>query len=201
MLRRQLAGAWGPPTRFLSPQERMAMAEGTITDEAIARLRLRIGIPEPHPVPPHYTRPGVDAFRQVSIAYGDDNPLWCNPAYGTGTVWGGAIASPVLVGGDSLIGEDEVTEVSPEHKDLLRGDPLRGVHAFYSASAREWWAPLRPDRRVSRRNAAGRGAGQAERVRGTSGARVDCPGIPGSRRASAVRTISADDSHRTHQGS
>ncbi len=129
------------------------MAEGTITDEAIARLRLRIGIPEPHPVPPHYTRPGVDAFRQVSIAYGDDNPLWCNPAYGTGTVWGGAIASPVLVGGDSLIGEDEVTEVSPEHKDLLRGDPLRGVHAFYSASAREWWAPLRPDRRVSRRNA------------------------------------------------
>jgi hypothetical protein len=28
------------------------------------------------------------------------------------------------------------------------------VHAFYSASAREWWAPLRPDHRVFRRNAA-----------------------------------------------
>jgi hypothetical protein len=35
----------------------------------------------------------------------------------------------------------------------MKGDPLRGVHAFYSASAREWWAPLRPDRQVSRRNA------------------------------------------------
>ncbi len=35
----------------------------------------------------------------------------------------------------------------------MKGDPLRGVHAFYSASAREWWAPLRPDRRVRRRNA------------------------------------------------
>ena len=35
----------------------------------------------------------------------------------------------------------------------MKGDPLRGVHAFYSASAREWWAPLFPDRRVFRRNA------------------------------------------------
>lgn len=129
------------------------MAEGTITDEGIARLRERIGIPEAHPVAPHYSFPGLDAFRNVSIAYGDDNPLWCDPHYGERTVWGSPIASPVLVGGDSLIGIDEVAEVSPEHKDLMRGDPLRGVHAFYSASAREWWSPLRPDRRVSRRNA------------------------------------------------
>jgi hypothetical protein len=43
--------------------------------------------------------------------------------------------------------------VPEEHRDLMKGDPLRGVHAFYSASAREWWAPLRPDRQVSRRNA------------------------------------------------
>jgi acyl dehydratase len=129
------------------------MAEGTITEAGISRLRERIAIPEPHPVPPHYHRPGLDAFRQVSIAYGDDNPLWCDPGYAKGTVWGGPIASPVLVGGDSLVGEDEVREVSPQHKELLRGDPLRGVHAFYAASAREWWAPLRPDRLVTRRNA------------------------------------------------
>ena len=35
----------------------------------------------------------------------------------------------------------------------MKGDPLRGVHAFYLASAREWWAPLRPDHRLARRNA------------------------------------------------
>ncbi len=132
---------------------RVMGSEGTITDEAVDRLRSRIGIPEPHPVPPHYTSPGTDAFRHVAEAYGDDNPLWCDPDYGRGTVWGGPLASPALVGGDSLIGEDEVVEVAAEHADLMRGDPLRGVHAFYSASAREWWAPLRPDRRVSRRNA------------------------------------------------
>jgi acyl dehydratase len=128
-------------------------SDGSITDDGVARLRARIGIPEPHPVTPHYLRPGIDAFRHVATAYGDDNPLWCDPAYGAGTRWAGPIAPPPLVGGDSLIGEDEVAEVAVEHKELLRGDPLRGVHAFYSASAREWWAPLAPDRRVARRNA------------------------------------------------
>jgi hypothetical protein len=34
----------------------------------------------------------------------------------------------------------------------MKGDPLRGVHAFYASSQREWWAPLRPGHRVFRRN-------------------------------------------------
>jgi hypothetical protein len=57
------------------------------------------------------------------------------------------------VGGDTLVGEDEVTDLDDDTRALLKGDPLRGVHAFYAASAREWWAPLRPLRRVARRNA------------------------------------------------
>jgi acyl dehydratase len=130
------------------------MAEpGSITDEGVERLRARIGVPEPHPMPPHYRVPGIDAFRNVAIAYGDDNPLWCDEYYGSSTRWSGPIAPPVLVGGDTLIGEDEVTEVPAEHRDLMKGDPLRGVHAFYAASAREWWAPLTPGHRVTRRNA------------------------------------------------
>ena len=126
---------------------------GRITEEGVARLRARIGVPEPHPAPPHYRKPNIDAFRNVAIAYGDDNPLWCDPEYAKATRWGGPIAPPVLVGGDTLIGEDEVTEVPAEHRELMKGDPLRGVHAFYSASAREWWAPLVPGCRVARRNA------------------------------------------------
>jgi acyl dehydratase len=128
-------------------------AEGAITDIGVERLRARVGIPEPWTRPPHYYRPNVDAFRNVANAYGDDNPLYCTPSYAEQTVWGGPIAPPPLVGGDSLIGEDEVTSVPDDKRDLMKGDPLRGVHAFYSASAREWWAPLRPDRRVWRRNA------------------------------------------------
>ena len=89
----------------------------------------------------------------VARAYGDDNPLWWDENYAASSRWKGVIAPPPLVGGDSLVGEDEVSAVAPEDRELMRGDPLRGVHAFYSASAREWWAPLRPNRNIVRRNA------------------------------------------------
>src|ERR1700680_3687349 len=129
------------------------MTTGTITDEGVARLRARIGVAEPNPQPPHYGQPNEDAFRHVGEACGDDNPLWCDPSYAVSTRWGGVIAPPALVGGDTLIGVDEVPHVPAEHRELMKGAPLRGVHAFSSASAREWWAPLRPNRPVWRRNA------------------------------------------------
>lgn len=131
----------------------MADDRPRITDEAISALRAKIGRPEPHAAPPHYRRPNEDAFRHVAWAYGDDNPLYADPAYATSTVWGGPIAPPALVGGDTLIGEDAITEEERAAYREFRGDPLRGVHAFYSASEREWWAPLRPNRRTRRRNA------------------------------------------------
>ncbi len=125
----------------------------SITDESIAALRRRIGVAQPHPQPPRYLAANEDAFRHVSHAIGDDNPLWCDPSYGASTVWGGPIGSPNLNGGDTLIGENDVEQLSPEDAALLRGDPLRGAHAFYSGSFREWWSPLRPGMRVKRRNA------------------------------------------------
>lgn len=129
------------------------MSEGALNDEAIAALRERIGVAKPHPTPPWYLEPGSDAFRHVAEAYGDDNPLWCDPAYARASVWGGPIASPNMNGGDTLVGEDEVTELDPAAKQLLKGDPLKGAHAYYSGSYREWWRPLRAGMRVSRRNA------------------------------------------------
>jgi acyl dehydratase len=129
------------------------VASGTITDEGLARLRDRIGVPQVYPAPPHYRRPGADAFRHVARSYGDDNPLWCDPEYVATTRWKASIAPPPLIGGDSLIGEDSLTDAELARQDQLRGDPLRGVHAFYAASAREWWAPLVADQRIWRRTA------------------------------------------------
>jgi acyl dehydratase len=124
-----------------------------ITDEGVARLRRRVGVAHPHSAPPHYRAPNEDAFRHVAEAYGDDNPLWCDPGYGPATRWGGPIAPPHLVGGDTLVGEDEVTALDDDVRALMKGDPLGGVHAFYSGSAREWWNPLRPGASVTRRSA------------------------------------------------
>ncbi len=127
--------------------------QASITDDGVAELRRRIGIPQPHPQPPHYRFPNEDGFRHVAEATGDDNPLWCDPAHARQSRWAGPIASPNMNGGDTLIGHNEITELPPEHKELLRGDPIRGAHAFYSGSFREWWSPVRPGMDVGRRNA------------------------------------------------
>jgi acyl dehydratase len=126
---------------------------GRITDAGVEQLRTRIGVPQRYPVRPHYRQPGADAFRTVAWSYGDDNPLWRDPDYATDSVWKGSIAPPPMIGGDSLIGEDALTDDEVAASRLLKGDPLRGVHAFYAASEREWWAPLRPETQVERRTA------------------------------------------------
>ena len=79
------------------------MAEPQISDAGVERLRARVGVAEPWTRRPHYLRPNTDAFRIVAEAYGDDNPLWCDPDHATKSVWGGPLAPPPLVGGDSLI--------------------------------------------------------------------------------------------------
>jgi acyl dehydratase len=127
--------------------------QSAINDDALARLRARIGVAQPHPQPPWYREPNADAFRHVSEAIGDDNPLWCDPEYAATSVWGGSIGSPNINGGDTLIGENEVRSLDPDTKALLKGDPLKGAHAYYSGSSREWWAPVRPGMHVTRRNA------------------------------------------------
>jgi acyl dehydratase len=128
-------------------------AFGQIADDGVARLRARIGIPVRNPAPPHYREPGLDAFRLVAQAYGDDNPLWSDRDYAAATRWREPIAPPAMVGGDTLIGEDDPVEITDGQRALLKGDPLRGVHAFYASSSREWWAPLTAGRRIRRRDA------------------------------------------------
>ena len=62
-----------------------------------------------------------DNIRHYAHGIGDDNPLWCDPSYGAATRWGGVIAPPHLVGGDTLIGEDEVTKLEGEVKEKMKG--------------------------------------------------------------------------------
>lgn len=132
----------------------MAETRGAITDEAVAELRRRVGKPKPFPGLIHYRQPNEDAFRNVAWAFGDDNPLWTDPEHGARSRWGSVIAPPAMVGGDGIIGETRLTDEELADYATRRGDPLRGVHLFNSASEREWWAPLHPGRRVVRRDAS-----------------------------------------------
>ena len=63
------------------------------------------------------------------------------------------IAPPGMLSGDVTTGINEVQEVAQEHRELMKGDPLRGVHAFRAGTIREWWAPMRTGRTVRSRNA------------------------------------------------
>src|SRR5258708_31970227 len=96
------------------------MTEGVIPDEGIARLGAGTGVAEPHPLPPHYTLCTTDTFRHVAEAYGDGNPLWCDPSYANRSCWHGPIAPPPLVGGDTLIGEDDVNGLDDQTRALLK---------------------------------------------------------------------------------
>ncbi|MCH2170580.1 hypothetical protein MK489_07330 [Myxococcota bacterium] len=137
----------------MSEKSKSRAPEAHITDEAIEILRQRIGVPKPLPQPPHYRCPNEDIFRNLSHSIGDDNPLYCDPDYAESSRWSGLVMHPAFVGCDTLIGIDEVDAVPEDKVSIMRGDPLRGVHAFYSSGVREWWRPLRPNRRVYRRNA------------------------------------------------
>ena len=81
----------------------------SITDEGVARLRARIGIPEPHPhaaalhAADRSTRSATSRSRTATTTR-----CGATPSTAPKTRWERPIASPVLVGGDTLIGEDEV---------------------------------------------------------------------------------------------
>src|SRR3954453_6581563 len=93
---------------------------GVLTDDAIARSRLRIGIPDPQPNPPHNFEVSWDGSRHFAFGYGGHNPLFCDPDYAKGTRWGTLIAPPTF---HYTMGEDAAPKPDPETKALLKGDP------------------------------------------------------------------------------
>jgi len=114
---------------------------GVLTDEAFERSRLRIGVPQPLTAAPHNLEVSKDGVRHFAYGYGDDNPLWCDEKYASGTRWGGIIAPPTFL---YTMGEDASPRpVPPENKALLRGDPFAGLGQYQAVMEFEWWRPQR----------------------------------------------------------
>lgn len=117
-----------------------------ITDEGIARMRERIGVVVPQEAP-FNVYATVDGFRHFANGYGDDNPLYCDEAYAAKSRWGGIIAPPVFL---TTMGVSEVKEIRPEVR--ARGaHALAGVHEFFAGDEWEWFLPVRPGDRMTKR--------------------------------------------------
>ena len=172
---------------------------GKITDEGVARLRERIGVPEPWPLPPHYKhaeRRRVPARRR-----------------------GLRRRQPALVRSrlrreDRLGRADRVTGDGRRRHAHRRGRSHRGSrrqarpHEGRPAPRRArvllrecsrvvGAAAPRPSRLPAQRR--GGGARQGERVRRPRDPRVERERVPGRRRHDPVRPVPPDDPHRTRE--
>ena len=62
-----------------------------ITEHALDDLRKRIGVKITDTLEPWCHEASRDGIRHYAHGIGDDNPLWCDPAYAARTRWGGII--------------------------------------------------------------------------------------------------------------
>jgi acyl dehydratase len=120
-------------------QPAFELDRAVLTDEKIERARRRTGIPMPRANPPHNYEVTWDAVRHFAYGYGDDNPLYCDPDYGKRTRWGGLIAPPTFL---YTMGENAAPPLTPEQKELMRGDPFAGLGSYQAMMEFEWWRPL-----------------------------------------------------------
>ncbi|NYT24574.1 MaoC family dehydratase N-terminal domain-containing protein [Alcaligenaceae bacterium] len=101
-----------------------------ITDKDLDALSRRIGLKIENTVEPWCYEATRDNIRHYAHGIGDDNPLWCDPAYAAGTRHGGIIALPSFLFATSRIVSGYV-------------GGLPGVHAMWSGADWTWHRPVR----------------------------------------------------------
>ena len=68
-----------------------------ITDDALNQLRRLINVPITDSLEPWVSEITKDSIRHYAHGIGDDNPLWCDPAYAATTKYGALLAPPSFV--------------------------------------------------------------------------------------------------------
>ena len=100
-----------------------------ITGQAMEDLRRRIGVPITNTLEPWCHEATRDNIRHYAHGIGDDNPLWCDPAYGAKTKWGGMVAPPSFLFATSRIISGYV-------------GGLPGIHAMWAGADWTWHEPV-----------------------------------------------------------
>ncbi len=100
-----------------------------ITDAALDSLRSRIGVRIENTAEPWCYEATRDNIRHYAHGIGDDNPLWCDPAYAANTRYGGIIALPSFLFATSRIISGYV-------------GGLPGIHAMWAGADWTWHKPV-----------------------------------------------------------
>ena len=107
-----------------------------ITDQALDDLRKRIGVKIEDTLEPWCHEATRDNIRHYAHGIGDDNPLWCDPAYARLTPYGDVIAPPSFLFACSRIISGYV-------------GGLPGVHAMWAGADWQWMAPIRRNAQIA----------------------------------------------------
>lgn len=111
-------------------QGRISSRFPKITEEGLEDLRKRIGVPINDTVEPWNYEATRDAIRHYAHGIGDDNPLWCDPAYAEKTGHGGILALPSFLFSTSRIVSGYCGGLS-------------GVHAMWAGADWAWHKHVR----------------------------------------------------------
>jgi acyl dehydratase len=100
-----------------------------ITEKSLADLRKLIGVPIEDTVEPWCYEATRDNIRHWAHGLGDDNPLWCDPAYAAQTPYGRLVAPPSFV-----------FTLNRSFSGYVAGLP--GVHAMFAGIDLTWHRPI-----------------------------------------------------------
>jgi len=109
------------------PAEDRAQAPA-LWDGALDEARALIGVDLRRTNQTWNTEASPDAVRHFSWGIGDENPLFCDPAYGTASRWGSGLAP------GCFLYTIDTTVVAPK---------LRGIQWLYGGTDWEWYRPIR----------------------------------------------------------
>ncbi len=100
-----------------------------ITDRSLSDLRKLIGVPVPDSLEPWCYEATRDNIRHWAHGIGDDNPLWCDPAYAATTQYGRIVAPPSFI-----------FTLNRSFSGYVAGLP--GVHAMFAGIDVTWHRPM-----------------------------------------------------------
>jgi acyl dehydratase len=120
---------------------RTARPARALDEATIEAVRRRIGIPARRSRRQHNEVSSSDSFRHYANAYGDDNPLYCEPDHARASSWGSPIAPPLYPMSAGILRAVEWSEA--EKAAMSGGDPLAGIGQYMCG---ERWVLLRPVR-------------------------------------------------------